>query len=340
MFQLAGPKRHPALARVRETTSRGDTGLDRKQNQEYNNPVWETLALRPIVPGNGSKLGVCKQAPVERCRLGPRDAMGTVCPDLDTGTVIAPRPREHCAGNCVHQHEAVHVSDYEIPVRRAHRCLVRAGDDSFARLMCEKAWHDWRGLIDGQTQCRAYTQELSCLTNVLNEGCRSSPRAMAGVQGGILGAVGTTILGGVIGGVVTANQPLGTQIQGVAIGGLVGQGVGTVLGTTIGSAAARRPTSTCCADGLPEAIRNTQEERTLFCTGERSGILPSPFGPDGSIILPPRYLNQLRTACQQLQINFPEGREVHLGDEVSFPPEALEALGPESNLGQRVFPNR
>lgn len=77
---------------------------------------------------------------------------------------------EHCAGNCVAQHEAVHRQDRQDCCSGVKRCLDRASDAA-GRQTCIDLFNAWFPKLSDWTECNAYTQEVICLTNLIGTGC-------------------------------------------------------------------------------------------------------------------------------------------------------------------------
>jgi hypothetical protein len=94
---------------------------------------------------------------------------------------------EHCAGDCVAQHEAVHRRDRQTCCARVKLCLDAAGTDAARRRACNDAFDTWFPRLSDFTECNAYTTEVTCLTNFIASNC-GTPRA-----GGITEACCTTL---------------------------------------------------------------------------------------------------------------------------------------------------
>jgi hypothetical protein len=236
--------------------------------------AWTALAR--VVNGSGYTLGKDRVTlmPDGRCRLGgpcPEDPLAdyqgsglTQC-DRGTGTMRA-TVTEHCAGDCVAQHEAIHVSDRGECCRRMKRCLDRAGGDPAREAACHTTFDVWYPRLSKWTECNAYTREVACLTAFINDNCNGSKRAttgavVGGIAGGILGGIGGFLIGG----------PVGAAVGAVG-GAAAGAGIGYLAG---------RVSTDCC---------NTLRSELAFATGERAtrcaGAVnePCPLRDDGSII--------------------------------------------------------
>ncbi|NIM16381.1 MAG: hypothetical protein GTO45_30685 [Candidatus Aminicenantes bacterium] len=98
--------------------------------------------------------------------------------DTATGTP-ATSVTEHCAGNCVQQHENVHAGDISACCAGYKRCIDSGGAN------CASRWSTWVNAIRDWTECNAYTREISCLSSLIGSGC--------GVGGAIPAACCTTL---------------------------------------------------------------------------------------------------------------------------------------------------
>jgi hypothetical protein len=78
---------------------------------------------------------------------------------------------EHCAGDCVARHEAVHVGDRQTCCTRASACLTAAGGDATRAAACRAAYNTWHPQLSDWTECRAYTTEVGCLTSFIAANC-------------------------------------------------------------------------------------------------------------------------------------------------------------------------
>ncbi len=72
---------------------------------------------------------------------------------------------EHCSGDCVQQHEDVHVGDISACCAKYATCVSSGGAN------CASRWSTWVNSIRDWTECNAYTREVSCLTSLIQNGC-------------------------------------------------------------------------------------------------------------------------------------------------------------------------
>ena len=101
----------------------------------------------------------------------------TVC-DRASGTMRITALTEHCAGDCVKQHEEAHRRDDAECCSRVSLCLNSA--DAGNRAACNTAYDTWfRNSVDN-AECVAYTQEVMCLTNFIRDNCDGNKRATTG----------------------------------------------------------------------------------------------------------------------------------------------------------------
>jgi hypothetical protein len=77
---------------------------------------------------------------------------------------------EHCAGDCVAQHEAVHRRDREDCCEGVKRCLDNASDAA-GRQDCIDTFNAWFPKLSDWTECNAYSREVTCLTNLIRTSC-------------------------------------------------------------------------------------------------------------------------------------------------------------------------
>ncbi len=87
---------------------------------------------------------------------------------------------EHCAGDCVAQHEAVHREDRAECCRGVKRCLDRAGSDAARRRECLDSFRKWYPKLSDWTECNAYSREVTCLTALISSGCDGGGGISAG----------------------------------------------------------------------------------------------------------------------------------------------------------------
>ena len=95
--------------------------------------------------------------------------------DTDKGVVVPRVVEEHCAGDCVAQHEAQHAEDYEYCCTRYGRCLHR-GESIDARNACRAAWDQYMNRITDWTECNAYEREHRCLSKLLIDQCSTGSK--------------------------------------------------------------------------------------------------------------------------------------------------------------------
>jgi hypothetical protein len=99
-----------------------------------------------------------------------RRLMGQAACNPEQGVVLPSVFKEHCAGDCVAQHEERHVADMSLCCERYGRCHHRGAGVS-ERNKCRDAWIDWWNHIDAWTECNAYTTEHACLRDLLQKNC-------------------------------------------------------------------------------------------------------------------------------------------------------------------------
>lgn len=95
---------------------------------------------------------------------------GSAWCDTSTGRMRT-EVTEHCSGNCVRQHENVHVGNRALCCRRVHRCLGLAGENEERRAACMSAYDTWFPQLSDWTECNAYRLEYRCLNSLINNGC-------------------------------------------------------------------------------------------------------------------------------------------------------------------------
>ena len=88
----------------------------------------------------------------------------------EQGVVNTYVPGEHCAGDCVQQHENVHVADMSLCCARYSSCLNSAPDVG-GRQQCRESWLDYMNHLEDYTECNAYQTEFDCLTSLLIREC-------------------------------------------------------------------------------------------------------------------------------------------------------------------------
>jgi len=92
----------------------------------------------------------------------------------ERGAVVSKVHKEHCAGDCVAQHEQVHVNDMEMCCGRYGRCMVEKSSNVDERNRCREAWMDYDNKTTPWSECNAYTAEENCLTEIIEKHCRVS----------------------------------------------------------------------------------------------------------------------------------------------------------------------
>jgi len=102
-----------------------------------------------------------------------RDLLGIAACNYDRGVVEAQVFKEHCAGDCVAQHEQAHVEDTQLCCNRYGRCMHNAADLD-GRNRCREIWLRWSHLTDDYSECNAYNREGLCLNDLINKQCRTS----------------------------------------------------------------------------------------------------------------------------------------------------------------------
>jgi hypothetical protein len=90
--------------------------------------------------------------------------------DLGSGIYKARILREHCAGDCVAQHEQAHVDDMSLCCARYARCYEK-GKDVESRQACHHKWEEYDRHNEDWSECNAYQVEFDCLLGLLNNEC-------------------------------------------------------------------------------------------------------------------------------------------------------------------------
>ena len=204
--------------------------------------------------------------PCDEDSLARHQGSGTTVCDRAAGTMNTTDLTEHCAGDCVAQHEGAHRVDDAECCGRVKACLDSAGADAGKRAACNTAYDHWLPLSADHAECVAYTREVNCLTSFIADNCDGSRRAgigaaIGGIAGGILGGIGGFLVGG----------PVGVAV-GAAGGAAVGAGIGYLAG---------RVSKDCC-DTLRHELAFATAQKTAHCAAAVD--VPCPFGADGSII--------------------------------------------------------
>lgn len=214
----------------------------------------------PLFQGRCPRGGSCPPNP-----LVDYQGSGRAWCDTASGTMRT-AITEHCAGNCVAQHEAIHVRDRGDCCSRVKTCLDNAGGDAARQTACRTAFNTWYPQLSDWTECNAYGREVTCLTTFINNNCNGRRRAttgaiIGGAIGGILGGIGGFLVGGPVGAVV-----------GAVGGAAVGAGVGFLAGRV----------SAACCNTLRNELTFATNQRTARCAAAVN--VPCPFRANGTII--------------------------------------------------------
>ena len=102
---------------------------------------------------------------------------GTTSCDMDAGTMSSTQT-EHCAGDCVAQHEGVHRGDRATCCSRVGRCIANAADAA-GQTRCRDAYTRWHPRLSDWTECRAYRHEVGCLNTFIGANCRRGRETIA-----------------------------------------------------------------------------------------------------------------------------------------------------------------
>jgi len=123
-----------------------------------------------------------------------RGNLGNAACDFHSGQMKSLVQKEHCAGNCVAQHEAQHSQDLGQCCTGYARCIATAGD---TKNRCHDNWNDYFRRVEYWTECNAYSREYGCLRNLFldqcsfkservdKECCDTLQKEIAGVEGRI-----------------------------------------------------------------------------------------------------------------------------------------------------------
>jgi hypothetical protein len=142
-------------------------------------------ASRPLEPFGRGLMGTrSSTAAVDRrCPLAgpcPDDpladhggAASTTC-YTNTGRMRTTNLVEHCAGDCVAQHEAVHHVDRGECCTRVKRCRDLAGGDTVKEAACNEIFDAWYPRLSDWTECNAYRTEIACLKSLIDNRCDPS----------------------------------------------------------------------------------------------------------------------------------------------------------------------
>lgn len=102
-----------------------------------------------------------------------RAFLGFAICNYNTGAVEQSVDKEHCAGDCVKQHEKTHAADMSLCCQRASQCVNKAPDVE-GRNRCRDKHVEYSKEISNWTECNAYNIEGQCLTALINQHCRTS----------------------------------------------------------------------------------------------------------------------------------------------------------------------
>lgn len=213
--------------------------------------------LKNAGPGDSSVL-------YPRCQ--GQDLGVTAC-DPNSGTLKTPPVAEHCAGDCVAQHEKSHRdnADDATCCRGLKACVDKAGNDAGRQHACVDAYNRWSQESEAASECLAYTKEEECLTRLIALQCHdksrlSKAKIAGGIIGGLAGFVGGFLLGG-----------LGLGLAGLALGGILGWKAGGLI-------------SPDCCDSLKDELDEVTKTKRDYCSAARQkGPVPCVFNPDGTI---------------------------------------------------------
>jgi len=143
------------------------------------------LASRPLDPfGSGLMDARWTSAAVDwRCPATgpcPHDSLTdqggaalTTC-YTNTGKMVTTNLVEHCGGDCVARHEAIHHDDRRECCARVKRCRDLAGGDAAQEAACKATIDAWYPRLSDWTECNAYRAEITCLTNFIESRCDPS----------------------------------------------------------------------------------------------------------------------------------------------------------------------
>ncbi len=197
--------------------------------------------------------------------------LGVTYCDYDSGTLMTPPVDEHCAGDCVAQHEKAHRDDANDGecCKRMKACLDKAGNKPGRQQACEDAHKAWYGKSESHSECVGYTKEEACLVQLIANKCRGKGRSRIWkVIGGILGGIGGLLGGLFLGG-------LGGALGGALFGGFLGWKSFGLL-------------SQDCCDKLREDLDAVTEEKEKYCgAAQKTKPVPCPFAADGTITANP-----------------------------------------------------
>lgn len=229
-------------------------------------------------PGPTGECEECRKKRLQRIRnrqcdssvLHPRcqgQNLGVTACDPNSGTLKTPPLVEHCAGDCVAQHEKTHRDDANDAncCRGLKACLDKAANDVGRQHACVDAYNRWSHESEPASECLAYSKEEECLTRLTALQCRDKGRLSAGkVAGGIIGGLAGFVGGFLLGG-------LWRGLAGLALGGYLGWKAGGLI-------------SQDCCDQLKDELDAVTGTKRDYCSAARQkGPVPCVFNPDGTI---------------------------------------------------------
>jgi hypothetical protein len=112
--------------------------------------------------------GGVASAPIHQRKKGCIDLNGCAWCNESTGIPETSVDHEHCAGNCVAQHEATHASDQASCCKRFGYCMINA---PIGQNPCRDAWDAYMAGISDWSECNAYNIEGQCLNDILSKQC-------------------------------------------------------------------------------------------------------------------------------------------------------------------------
>lgn len=267
---LSHPINLPIQRKCAECASGGGSCSTCAEEERNRHPQPDHDSLHARCPSHGP----CTEDPLVRKQGG-----GAANCDRTTGRMVIGALTEHCAGDCVYQHEHEHQLDDAECCSRVNACLDTAAGDPAKAAACNAAYDTFFAASADHAECRAYTKEVTCLTDFIADNCDGSKRAtkdaiIGGILGGILGGIGGFFLGGLIGS-KAGNESLG---QGIGLGvGLLGVGaIGAAIGHKVGSVSKE------CCDELRTELGVATTRRDTHCAA--AVAVPCPFREDGTII--------------------------------------------------------
>jgi hypothetical protein len=159
--------------RARPQCARGDQAVLR--TKELSRQTIQTNFI-------SNELGAVSE-PLRRCESGStcendkvasyRDLDGEATCNETTGNVDVTVFKEHCAGDCILQHEQTHATDFSGSCQAFSNCINNAPDID-GRNNCRAKWKAFQDANDAWTQCNAYNIEGQCLTTLINNNCNVS----------------------------------------------------------------------------------------------------------------------------------------------------------------------